>query len=1298
MEAAELKPVVKCAADRRVARKLLEDEGKVVAVPNAGEIVLVRVALGDVVQIAGEIFKAGRRLDERLAVAPDGHGERVGNAVLVHVAQVVLDLPFLCEDRLGDRVEVGAVLGLRGRQRNAALSGRPCDLGRNRVAEDGIRRRAVLVERGEDPEVEEAVLAVGGIVDIPVSQAAVAVLVAVDVDADVHAAVEGVVVRRRTGLIAEGVCRRVRLLTAVPRELEGLGRRERRAGDEGVALAEAAARVHAVVPLRKRGGRRAARGTRRKRLEELGGLDRIEVGEGHRAAVLVLYRHRDDLVALRAAEVRHERARLSLGDELGFGVGVLAAGERDLDAGAGAVGPGLGPVTVDIVLYLPLDRILRSRATSDLPRVRVLLRRVGANLGLEVVDDERSRLGSEVVRVCGHMARRQHVVVHDERLDPEAVDGGVVRAVHGGDGEGLRERRLGEGDEIVVAIRVIRMLRIGKRVEPGLCVRRGKAEAGVKLEKARVLAGRCHARDLDENREVAIVPRIPVPDADGELALVGVIVVKPLDKGNFLFGGLLDDGLVEHRHVDRVGDRAPALHVLVLHLGLDEPLAGRGERVVEQVGLGIAVQDHRIVVDGAVGKHRRPAHLERVDEVRQVVVAGIVDDGLEPLRLAHRQLVGEVPVVAARILLGGQVVHFEVDERRLDVVHLYGRLRGGVALDSLVGLVGSVPELVIRQHDLERDGEARRRKAVEEHDHALDLVGVLDRNTLGVGHAEDEVVGRRGEHVGCRARARLQVGVHRPVGVFVLLGELDLDAHGLTFVEGALFFSVALVPVGKRRRPGFLDVGEELAVFALPPAHVLALVDRRNDIDLAHEVKARHRVLENRLLGRLHGVRGVGKVELVQRAAIADVVAAVELDERVGAPVLDVDLVAGRRVVRVGIGVADGDRERDFVVAGRGDGLRALFRCDNRGYLGLYVERLRAAVRLGDDGLGVGVVDRGLELDLVAAERVRVGAEREDVDRLPVDRVRGDAHDRKLCIAAVGHRLVDGVARRAEAEVVLPVLALHVGELRRDRDVEVVGVGLGEIDLENGRILRVGAARDDLRTVAFDDDARRHRLDTFHGPREEVCQPLVRLAVEVVLRIGAEDDLRRPAFGTDRAAYGEVGRRDLPAREGHLADVLGLDVASRVYAHVDDVVGVDVKDILVLGPDIERDGVGRRRVGDETRGNAAAGDGGVLVHGAPVGRVLVVVGEVYRLHVESALCERRVVAPFRDDARLCDRRLQRILEAPGAAHGVRRNRAVAVVGRLVKRKVPEGAQRVEGVDAAAVGSRGISLGRVFRLL
>ena len=616
VETADLHPVVESDADRRIAvlganlvgdaanRHLvvaLEERSGVLGI-HAGEIVLVWVARGNVDKVSVDVLKAGRRPDQRLAAAPGGYRERVGNAVLVDVAEVVLDLPFLREDRLCDGVEIGAVLGLRGRQRDAGLSGRPCDLGRNGVAEDNVRRGAVLVKRGEDPEVEVAVLAVGGIVDVPVGQRAVAVLVAVDVDADVHAAVEGVVVhRRRIGEpVAEGIRAHVGLLAAVPRKLEVLGRRERGVRDKGVALAEASARVHAVVLLRERRCRRAARGTRRKRLEELGGLDRVEVGEGHRAAVLVLYRHRDDLVALCAAEVRDERAGLRFSDELRLGFGVLAAGERDLDAGAGTVGPELGPVPVDIVLDLPLDRVLRRRAAGDLPRVGVLLSRVGADLGLKVVDEDCSRLGSEIVRVCSRMARRKHVVVHDKRLDPEAVDGGVVRAVHGGNGECLRERRLVEGDEIVVAVRVIRMLRIGKRVEPGLCIRRGEAEARVELQEARVLAGRRHARDLDHDREFAGVLRIPVSDADGELAIVGVVVVEPLDKGHFLSGRLLDRGLVEHSHVDRVGDRAPALHVLVHHLGRDLPLTRGGEGIFEQIVFRIAWHLHRIVVGSAV--------------------------------------------------------------------------------------------------------------------------------------------------------------------------------------------------------------------------------------------------------------------------------------------------------------------------------------------------------------------------------------------------------------------------------------------------------------------------------------------------------------------------------------------------------------------------------------------------------------------------------------------------------------------------------------------------------------------------
>ena len=132
------------------------------------------------------------------------------------------------------------------------------------------------------------------------------------------------------------------------------------------------------------------------------------------------------------------------------------------------------------------------------------------------------------------------------------------------------------------------MLRIGKRVEPGLCIRRGEAEARVELEEPRVLAGRRHALDLHDDRKFAVVLRIPVSDADGELAIVGVVVVEPLDKGHFLSGRLLDRGLVEHSHVDRVGDRAPALHVLVHHLGRDLPLTRGGEGIFEQIVFRIA--------------------------------------------------------------------------------------------------------------------------------------------------------------------------------------------------------------------------------------------------------------------------------------------------------------------------------------------------------------------------------------------------------------------------------------------------------------------------------------------------------------------------------------------------------------------------------------------------------------------------------------------------------------------------------------------------------------------------------------
>ena len=403
--------------------------------------------------------------------------------------------------------------------------------------------------------------------------------------------------------------------------------------------------------------------------------------------------------------------------------------------------------------------------------------------------------------------------------------------------------------------------------------------------------------------------------------------------------------------------------------------------------------------------------------------------------------------------------------------------------------------------------------------------------------------------------------------------------------------------------------------------------------------------------------------------------------------------------MRVGVCVADGDRERELVVAGRGDGLRALFRRDDRGYLGPDVERLRATVRLGYDALRLWIVDRRLELDLVAADRVRVGAERKDVDRLPVCRIGGNAHDRELRIAVVGHRLVDGVARRAEAEVVLPVLALHVGELRRDRDVEVVGIGLREIDLENGRILGVGAVRDDFRAVALDNDARRHWLDALHRLGEEVVEAL-RLAAEIVVRIRAKYDVRRLALAARGAADREVGRGCLAAREGHGADVPGLDGAGRIDAHVDDVVGVDVEGAFVLGPDVERDGVGRRRVDDETGRDAAAGYGRIFVHRTPVRGILVVAGEVNRLHEEAAVRERRVVVPLRKVVRLGERRLHRIPDAPRAKDGVRGHRARAGIGigSLVKGEVPEGAQRVEGIDAAVVGSRRIGVDRVFRLL
>ena len=109
VEAAQLKLVAERNPYRRIARAA--------TFPDAGEEILVGVAAGDVGEVVLLGVAAGSRDYQRLfAVTPASHGEVVGDSVLVDVAEVVLEHPFLREHRLDvDRYE-GLVFSRGGRQ------------------------------------------------------------------------------------------------------------------------------------------------------------------------------------------------------------------------------------------------------------------------------------------------------------------------------------------------------------------------------------------------------------------------------------------------------------------------------------------------------------------------------------------------------------------------------------------------------------------------------------------------------------------------------------------------------------------------------------------------------------------------------------------------------------------------------------------------------------------------------------------------------------------------------------------------------------------------------------------------------------------------------------------------------------------------------------------------------------------------------------------------------------------------------------------------------------------------------
>ena len=1185
-EATELETRREGQADRRIAAARRDAEGHAVSIARqaAGEEVLVGVAAREVAQVVRHDHVLARvvahRQRNQVAAVPVRHRERIRHAVLVDVAEVVGRHPFLREDRLDLRVDVAAVLRLLGRELHDAGTDLARTLRQDRVAEN--RLGLVTLARGavEDPAVEEGVLVarivrveVGHRVAVELRRGHARLRAARRVEGDVHAVQRAVVVRTRD-LVTEGVDLFADVLRAVPAEVEVLRARESRAVDPGVALAELVAAEERVLLGERRGGHAAER-TRRDRREEL--------RRGHLelprpaliAAVLVLDDEGDILVALRVAEVRIEDAARGLGHVL---LGrVLAAEEGDLDAGERR---DAGEVALHVALDLPANRMRHRDAARHFPAVRVLLRVDDADR-LHVVH-EHTGLIAHVVLARRRVARRQLRVADDFRLDGEAVERGDFRTVHILDEEVDRQR---------VADLDIVHARLGVRI------------LVVKLEEARVRLARAVLAHGHLDLQLVGEERIPVAELDLDLARA-VVLVERLRRDDH------DLRIVEHRHADRIGRLGPVLHVLVLDLELQRPLARTREVVHERMRRRIALD--RLGLDRADAcERRRPLALERLLRVLDVVLALVGHDRHELLRHALRHLVREHVAVA----LGLEAVHLDARDRRVEVEDREVEVVRVIARD----LLRRIPRLARAEHDLERHAETARvlAVAVEELDLARRsrVLVVVDRKALRLGEirvvADDEHL-RAADHAGLHVVARLEEGVDRAARV-VLLGNGNLERRLVTLME-----DVGAADRHDVRGAGLLDVGRKVADLALLAAH------RGDDVDLAGETLARRRVVDDRKIRRLVVATRAVVRELHEHVALAHVVDAVKLLERVRGTILDEDLVARLVVADVGVGVAHRKRELDVVAADAVDD-RALGRGrDHRGVRTDLQARRREVVDLAQGRL---VRDGRGEDHARAAARVRVAAEEEGVDLLLGRRAGRDRHLRKHGLGKRRHL----VLRRGEAHVVAPRRRRAVREGRRHRDLEVARViALREVDRQERAVVHVVAVRVRDLAVALDDHRRRHRLDALHRHFDVVLDARAGAVRVVVADPRAEDEVARLALRD--ALNLEIGRH-LAARERDVADDrLLLDRRDAVVADNDllDVAALDAHGRVVGRPDVKRHRVLRRRDGLQLRGRTDR-DGRVLVHRAPqltglALRDLPLAVEIDRLHVDAALRERVVLA------------------------------------------------------------------------
>ena len=336
------------------------------------QVVRVGVAAGDVGEIVLLGVAAGSRGNQRLfAVTPAGHGEVVGNAILVDVAEVIREHPFLREHRLDVDRHVGLVSGRVSRQvrrdRNRLRQGL---LRRDRKRP--FRRGAFLLRGRDEPGVQEAVLYFVTIAVVARgffcgrrgdARAGV-------VEGNVHLAVQPAVVDG-VGAIAPRIDIDSRSRRAVPVHAEERSVGECRALCVQVAFAATALCISLYVLLRKRTVAEADR-TVGNRNEELGRLDSVHVRPGKEPLILVFDGKHDVYVTLHTAEVRDERAAPLVRIGHVEGRRVLAALESHLDARTLAVRPLVGEVALDVAAYRPVDRIRSRRAASDAPGVRVL--------------------------------------------------------------------------------------------------------------------------------------------------------------------------------------------------------------------------------------------------------------------------------------------------------------------------------------------------------------------------------------------------------------------------------------------------------------------------------------------------------------------------------------------------------------------------------------------------------------------------------------------------------------------------------------------------------------------------------------------------------------------------------------------------------------------------------------------------------------------------------------------------------------------------------------------------------------